>query len=243
MLLKVFNTNLHLIAVNYDASILVAKENDAAEKGKKTQGQAVSKPELATKLNIGKRMPSFKVLNHADARPWHLQELLKSNGRWRVIVFPGNLTESTNMQRYEKLGASLGSPDSFIRQFTPPGKPIDSVIEVLTVHSGPRRGIELLDLPEAFHPHHGDLGWDYWKVYADEESYHEGHGQAYANYGIDPSRGGSVILRPDQYISWIGEMDDYEQMSRFFTGFMKQQVVGKPGAQNSGVAFKTTSQL
>ena len=233
------------VAVDYGASLLVAKEEDVAEQGKGTdilrnrERRIISKPQLATKIDIGKRMASFKVLNHADARPWHLQELLKSNGRWRVVVFPGRLTEPHNMQRLEKLGELLGGPNSFIRQFTPPGKPIDSVIEVLTVHSGPRAGIELLDLPEAFHPHHGDMGWDYWKVYVDEISYHEGHGEAYANYGIDPSRGASVILRPDQYVSWVGEVDDYEQMSRFFAGFMKQQVVGKPGAQNSGAAIAT----
>ncbi|KAJ5696317.1 hypothetical protein N7536_006729 [Penicillium majusculum] len=211
------------IAVNYAASILVAKEMDVTEQGNHA---IISKPDLATKIDIGKRIPSFKVLNHADARPWHLQELLKSNGRWRVIVFPGRLTEPQNMERFERLGASLGGPDSFIRQFTSSDKPIDSVIEVLTVHSGSRRDIELLDLPEAFHPHHGDMGWDYWKVFVDEESYHEGHGQAYSNYGIDPNRGVSVIIRPDQYVSWVGEVDDYEQMSRFFTSFMKRQVAG-----------------
>lgn len=218
------------IAVNYASSSLVAKEGSAAEGNNgikisiSQDCMAISKPELATKIDIGKRMPSFKVLNHADARPWHLQELLKSNGRWRVVVFPGRLDEVYNMQRMDKLGESLGGPDSFIRRFTPPGKPIDSVIEVLTVHAGPRKDIELLDLPEAFHPYHGDMGWDYWKIYADEPSYHEGDGQAYENYGIDPKRGASIIIRPDQYVSWIGEVDDYEQMSRFFAGFMKKQV-------------------
>lgn len=97
---------------------------------------------------------------------------------------------------------------------------------MLTVHAGPRASLELLDLPEAFHPFDRKTGWDYWKVFADDQSYHEGHGQAYANYGIDPSRGASVIVRPDQYVSWVGEMDDYEEMARFFSGFMKPQ---KPG--------------
>ncbi|KAF4771228.1 hypothetical protein N7455_011940 [Penicillium solitum] len=227
------------IAVNYDASVLVAKEDETAAQSNDNdilgtqERRAISKPQLATKIDIGKRIPSFKVLNHADARPWHLQELLKSNGRWRMIVFPGRLTDIQNMQRYKSLGKSLGAPDSFLRRFTPPGKPIDSVIEVLTVHSGPRTSIELLDLPEPFHPHHGDMGWDYWKVYSDEESYHEGHGQAYANYGIDPSRGASVIIRPDQYVSWVGEVDDYGQMAHFFAGFMKEKEDDKPEIRKS----------
>ncbi|KAJ5910500.1 hypothetical protein N7504_005143 [Penicillium tannophilum] len=217
------------VAVDYAASVLIVKETDDEGQGNGTdlvnskKHQVISKPELATKIDIGKRMPSFKVLNHADARPWHLQELLKSNGRWRIIVFPGQLTNPLNMQRLKKLGESLGTPGSFIYQYTPSGNEIDSVIEVLTVHYGPRAGIELLDLPEAFHPHHGDMGWDYWKVFVDEESYHEGYGQAYTNYGIDPILGASVIVRPDQYVSWIGEVDDYEKMSQFFGGFMKQR--------------------
>ncbi|KAJ5355556.1 uncharacterized protein N7496_012768 [Penicillium cataractarum] len=215
-------------AVNYAASILVSKKNNLADTSTNDDlgnfgGSTLSKPELAAKIDIGKRMPSFKVLNHADARPWHLQELLKSNGRWRIVVFPGRLTDYNNMKRYERLGEALGAPNSFIRCFTPPGKPFDSLIEILTVHSGSRKDIELLDLPEPFHPNHHDLGWDYWKIYSDEESYHEGHGQAYKNYGIDPSRGASVIIRPDQHVSWVGEVDDHQTMSRFFAGFMVYQ--------------------
>ncbi|KAB8226569.1 FAD binding domain-containing protein [Aspergillus novoparasiticus] len=194
------------IVVNYGTSVIVAKEGDSAEQGDGTevavnlQRRVVSKTHLATKIDIGKRMPSFKVLNQSDARPWHLQELLKSNGRWRIIVFPGQLTKAQNMQRMQKLGDQLGSQNSFIRQYTPSGQPIDSLIEVLTVHAGPRTGVELLDLPEVFHPFDEQMGWDYWKVYVDDQSYHEGHGQAYLNYGIDPSYGAAVIVRPDQYI-------------------------------------------
>lgn len=32
-----------------------------------------------------------------------------------------------------------------------------------------------------------------------------------------------MILRPDQYIAWIGEMDDYDSMNQFFSGFMVDQ--------------------
>lgn len=127
----------------------------------------------------------------------------------------------------QTLGTKLGAKDSFIRRYTPIPQPIDSVIEVLTVHAGPRADLELLDLPEAFHPYSETLGWDYWKVFVDDQSYHEGHGQAYANYGIDPVKGASVILRPDQYVSWVGEVDDYEEMEKFFAGFMKAQNVEK----------------
>lgn len=55
------------------------------------------------------------------------------------------------------------------------------------------------------------------------QSYHEGHGQAYEKYGVDPAVGAAVILRPDQYVSWVGEFDDYEAMDGFFSGFMLEQ--------------------
>jgi phenol 2-monooxygenase len=224
---------VHLIltlrpAVNYSASVIVAKAGDGTDVASQDKTtRVVSKPQLTTKIDIGKRMPSFKVLNQSDARPWHLQELLKSNGKWRIVVFPGQLGLAPNMQRMQKLGAKLGATDSFIRRFTPAKQPIDSVIEVLTVHAGPRASLELLELPEAFHPYSETMGWDYWKVFVDDQSYHEGHGQAYANYGIDPVKGASVILRPDQYVSWVGEVDDYDDMEKFFSGFMRVQNVEK----------------
>lgn len=127
------------------------------------------------------------------------------------------------MTRYQDLGTKLSNPHSFLRRYTPPGQPIDSVIEVLTVHAGPRGSIELLDLPEVFHPYSETMGWDYWKVFVDDQSYHEGHGQAYEKYGIDTRYGASVIVRPDQYVSWVGEVDNYEEMDGFFSTFMKVQ--------------------
>ena len=226
-----YNSILTVAAVNYGASVIVAKESGASGKGERTN--AKSKPQLARGIDIGKRIPSFKILNQSDARPWHLQELLKSNGRWRVIVFPGRLTTSRNMERMQNLGAKLADPDSFIRRYTPTGQSIDSLIEVLTVHAGPRTAVQLLDLPEAFHPYDQELGWDYWKVFVDDQSYHEEHGHIYVNYGIDPDHGASMIIRPDQYVSWVGEMDDYAEMSRFFDTFMTPQLAG--GTGNRGV--------
>lgn len=37
-----------------------------------------------------------------------------------------------------------------------------------------------------------------FKTFVDDESYNSGHGHAYSSYGIDPSRGALVIVRPDQ---------------------------------------------
>ena len=104
---------------------------------------------------------------------------------------------------------------------------LSSFFELFTIHSSPREKVELLSLPVIFHPYSSEYGWDYNKVYVDDVSYHEGHGQAYANYGIDPRRGCMVILRPDQYVSWIGELEDFDDMNRFFAGIFKSGDVGE----------------
>jgi phenol 2-monooxygenase len=220
------------IAVDYGSSVIVAKGGNSAEEGDgtdvgvKNRGlQATSKQHLATNIRVGMRLPSFKVLNQADARPWHFQELLKSNGRWRLVIFAGDLTDQSQSGRLAQLGQLLAAPTSFIRRYTPTRQAIDSVIEILLVHSSPRTKIELLDLPEIFHPWSEHDGWDYWKVFVDDLSYHEGHGEAYRNYGVDPKAGCAVIVRPDQYVSWVGAVDEYEDMDKFFSAFMKPQVL------------------
>lgn len=214
------------VAVDYGASIIVAKDGDAAEQGdgtdvnQKESLRVVGKQNLAKNIKIGMRMPSFQVLNQADARPWQFQEMLKSDSRWRIVVFAGNVSVPEQMERVRALGSRLGNEKSFIKRFTPPGKMIDSVIEILTIHSAKRAETELFSFPDIFHPFSETDGWDYWKVYVDDQSYHEGHGHAYENYGVDPKRGCVVILRPDQYVGWVGDLEDTDDMGNYFSGFM-----------------------
>lgn len=217
------------VAVDYGASLIVAKDGSSIDQGDGTDvgainsKRAVSKQQLATNVKLGMRMPSFKVLNQSDARPWHFQEILRSTGQWRLVVFAGDVSDKAQMGRVQKLGETLAAKNSFISRFTPAGKPINSVIEILTIHSAPRAFTELHDFHDIFHPYSKRDGWDYWKIYVDDISYHEGHGQAYENYGVDKNKGCAVILRPDQYVSWVGELEDVQDMDTFFSGFMKMQ--------------------
>lgn len=166
------------IAVDYGASIIVAKSGSGKEQGDGTEVlgdeklRVVSKDNLATGLEVGKRMPSFKILNQADARPWHFQELLKSNGTWRVVVFAGDIRDSTQKKRLDTLGEKLGSKDSFLKWATPQGQKYDSVIQLLSCHSAPRQETTIFDLPEVFRPWDDREGWDYWKVHVDDQVRH-----------------------------------------------------------------------
>lgn len=169
-------------------------------------------------------MPTFKVVSQADARSWHLHEFLKSNGRWRLIVFAGNTLEHDPAQRLISLGTKLEAPNSFIRRFTPKNASIDSMIECLLVHAAPRKAVEIFDFPLIFRPFSLIQGWDYSKITVDDSSYPGGEGHGYETCEIDKSVGCSIVVRPDQYVSWVGEVDDYDSIDLFFSGFMKVQI-------------------
>lgn len=149
------------IAVDYCASTIVAKEAD---------GQVVRSMQARAKgIKLGMRMPSFKVLNQADARPWHFQELLKSNGTWRLVVFPGDVRNENIRKRLDLLGSKLAAKDSFLKRFAKETDRYDSVIEVLGVHAAPRTEVNVFDFPEVFRQWDENDGWDYWKIFVDDQ--------------------------------------------------------------------------
>jgi len=216
-------------AVDYGSSVIVAKQGSAAEQGDGTDVavqnkdlRVTSTQALATNIEVGKRIPSYKVLNQADARPYHLQELLRSNGRWRIITFVGDVRDPGQAVKLKSFGEQLARPDSFLKRFTPPTGRYDEVFEILAIHNTPRTEVSFFDFPEVYRPFDEMDGWDYWKIFVDDKSYHEGHGQIYENLQIGPA-GCSVVLRPDQYVSYVGPLDAYDELNRFFSGFMLPQ--------------------
>jgi phenol 2-monooxygenase (NADPH) len=215
--------------VGYGAGNIVAKPGDSAEQGDGTDAsvknaklRVMSTPSLASNIKIGQRMPSVKVLNQSDARPSHFRELLKANGRWRVVIFAGDVRDASQKAKLQSLGERMEAPTSFVRRFTPPEAKYDAVFEVMAVDAAPRTEATIFDFPEVFRPHDELDGCDYWKIFVDDESYHEGNSHAFEFYGIDAKKGCDVILRPDQHVSYVGPMDAYEDMDKFFSGFMLQ---------------------
>lgn len=199
------------VGVTYKPSVLVAASGHAspASTSKESRGGGViAQQELAPHIVLGRRIPSYKIVNQAEARPVHLGEILASDGRWRLLVFAGDLRDRAQWGRVQRLGERLAGPHSLLRRYTPRRQRIDAVIEVLTIHAGPRTGVELLDLHEVFHPWDEERGWDYGKVWVDDGTYHEGWADAYRMWGVDRARGCLVVVRPDQHVGFVGELED-----------------------------------
>lgn len=56
---------------------------------------------VAKGIKVGMRFPNAQVVRFCDARPVQLQSACKSDGRWRVVVFAGDIARSK--QRLDKV--------------------------------------------------------------------------------------------------------------------------------------------
>lgn len=197
--------------VKYAPSLIVADTSPA-------------KRDLAQNIIIGSHFESQMVLCYADAHATQFADRLVSNGRWRLIIFAGNVANPDQLQRVADLCDRLTHDvESPIKKYTPPNADLNSVIEVLTLTSSPRRALPYSAFPELTRPLVGKFRYPtYDQIFSDEVSYLDGGGAAYAGYGVDPTGPGCVVLvRPDQYVADVLEFSRcVESLALFFDAFM-----------------------
>ncbi|KFY14278.1 hypothetical protein V492_02717 [Pseudogymnoascus sp. VKM F-4246] len=183
----------HFIKAGQYTAGLTAKYADSQITNAKNSTQI-----LASNLVVGMRFPSAQVVRFCDAKAMQLVKAMPADGRWRIVIFGGDITESANIARLEELGAYLYSPTGPVYRHTHESADIDSFIETIVVLSGQRVKIEQNQIPSCFWPATGKWKMrDLHKVYFDDESYNSGHGKGYEFYGIEPSKGAVAIVRPD----------------------------------------------
>ncbi|KAK3956615.1 phenol 2-monooxygenase [Pseudoneurospora amorphoporcata] len=169
---------------------------------------------LKADLVPGKRLPDFQAVYQADGITCWIHRRLQATGSFRVIVFAGDFVThphlSTNLQ---SLGEYLSNSETGLGFLTAGGEA--APVEVLMVHSADREKVELLGLPEVFRPWSETEGYDYWRVLADAESVHEGHGRVYERLDMDPEKGKTLVVRPDGYIGAVLDIDDLEGLGGY----------------------------
>ncbi|KAJ9399506.1 hypothetical protein DTO282F9_3618 [Paecilomyces variotii] len=201
-------------SANYTAG-LTSKYKDS-----QITDSANSKQECAPKIVVGMRLPTAQVVRHSDSYAMQLLRALVSDGRWRLILFPGDVAKQQTRDRLRNVAKYLESEKGPIRSLTPRDQDLDSVIEVLLVVKGDRFALEQKDIPEIYRPVNGKWRMrDPDKIYFDDESHNHGHGHAYETYGIDPERGALVVVRPDQYVSMVVDPNNVEAVGKFFQGW------------------------
>lgn len=227
--------------VHYSSSILTASDNTNGRNGTQDSHEANissvvtavhSSQHLAKKTVCGQRFPSFKVVNHCDARSWQIARWLKAEGSFHIVLFAGDVSRPDQMRRVHTFASEMAKRAHII-PLQGHSRPIDgrsngesreirhSVARLLTIHSAPRQQVEFHDFPVLLRPFDDEVGYDYNCIFVDVESYYEGHGHAYEGYGVDDVRGCVVVIRPDQYVAWIGELEDVQGLEAYFAGFLK----------------------
>ncbi|KAJ5766030.1 uncharacterized protein N7511_003646 [Penicillium nucicola] len=217
--LKEENGSASGITVIYKPSCLVTRALESTDRRLACPLLPHSRIELAGSLAVGARLPDTQVLFQCDSRPWSLQKILRSTGEWYLMVFGGDISDGIQMIRVKRLASELARHGSLV--YRPNRQDFDCVGRVSTnlIHCAPRRSVNLMELPEIFRPFDEGLGYDYWRVFADEELYSERRGEAYRQYGIGPE-GCIVLVRPDQHVALIGSLDDYARIELFLGTFM-----------------------
>lgn len=181
----------------------------------------ISTQSLAKKVIVGERLPSAQVVRMSDSKPYHLQSLCQSDGRWRLIIFAGDFQTQAVFSVLDKIGEKLSALDGLTRAITPDGMADDSILEYLVVVYGDRNKAEFDQYHAAYKPRHTSYDIEnVHKIYFDDESWNWGHGKAYENLGIEPSHGCMILVRPDQYVSAVVSLhdDNVAKLKTFFNG-------------------------
>ena len=174
---------------------------------------------LAPGFVIGTRFHSAPVIRLADAKPFHLGHVVKSDGRFRIFAFAGREDRSASDSAIAALCNFLsGSPESPLGKYTPADADIDQVIDVRAVFQQGHREFAIEAMPALLLPRKGRYGlYDYEKVFCPDPR----DGQnIFAMRGIDRDAGCMVIVRPDQYVADVLPLDGYARLAAFFDGFM-----------------------
>lgn len=173
--------------------------------------------ELAKGFPLGKRFKSARVNRASDAYPLHLGHQHKADGRFRLYAFADAAAPGTEGSKIEALGKWLETdPRSPFVAFRRDDEDFNALIDPNVIYQQAHLDFDCPDAPRAFRPQVGKLQLDYWdKIYAtlpDEDIFD----------AREISRDGAiVIVRPDQYVSAILPLDDFDGIASYFEGFLK----------------------
>lgn len=191
------------------------------------------KPSPGHHLIPGERFLPVKLRKQADGNPQWTTRTLESDGRFRLVILAGDVRNETQKQRVEILSrflsGQLGNKISPLRRYSAISGRFDSPVDVMTAHSAPWKETEFFDFPEVLRDLDTTMGWGYDKIWCDDACIwdRDCDGYGYEKWGVDRTRGLMLIVRPDQYIGWVGELEDMDEMTRYLDGILIKDVTEK----------------
>ena len=168
---------------------------------------------LAKGFTIGMRFHSARVTRLADAKPVHLGQCHRADGRWRLYAFADAAGPGDPASRLRALCEHIAQ--SLVPRYTPTGADPDAVFDVRAVFQQYHRDLRLEDLPSLLLPRKGRYGLiDYEKAFAPDWT--TGADDIFDLRGIDREQGALVVVRPDQYVAHVLPLDAYTELASYF---------------------------
>ena len=199
------------ISICYPPSEIVKRSRDPPTQGGPPEGAHGST--FKVDLVPGKRLLDFQMVGHVDAVPTQVHRRLHAGGAFRVLIFAGDIGREARFATLSRIGAWLANPAG-LGLLTRGGR--RALLEPLVIHTADRASREIFDFPEVFRPFDEVGGMDYWRIFADEQSALDGHGEVYKSLELDEERGALVVVRPDGYIGAVLGLEDLESLKEYF---------------------------
>lgn len=179
-------------------------------------------------LKVGTRMPNHNV--RAQATSWLAQtvDLAQSDGRWRLMVYGGDITLESQLARVNALGASIERQGGLANRYKAlsSGK---SWLEVVLIHASSLNETSLNMFHEAYRPSdekHG--GMSRLQIWADApaplQKSKDALGEAHRALGIDSHVGAMALVRPDTFVGWKGGLDEVGALEGYCAGMFAVQL-------------------
>lgn len=213
---KAYQLIIHGIHVIYPPSCITLSLGDEKVHAKPYFEKAEMPPGIVT----GMRMPSYQVTKHCDLGITQLATSFKSDGRFKVVVFAGDVSRRVKMQRIKVLATKM---EEIVQTYEISGEQPSTVINTIVVHTANPLVVNLLDFPAVCRIYDDTKGYNYDNVFCARET-KDRFGQtivsAYDKYGVDPGEGRIVLLRPDGYVAYQGPLGDTQALQTYFDAFM-----------------------
>jgi len=163
----------------------------------------------AKNLTIGQRLLPQIFLRAADGRPVEIQDFVPSDSRFKILVFTGNSSDPTQLQKVQGMSQDLENVLSKLSTYR-----ISLFFDLIAISSATKAAVRYNDLPKFL--------WSHWsKVLIDDKDVKGVQGgDGYKNYGVSPD-GAIIVVRPDGYVGMVAPLDQVTEIEKYFSEFMQ----------------------
>ena len=192
-----------------------------------------------TTLRTGRIMPTANVTRVVDANEVHLEQEIPLNGSFRIFLFAGEPSSTRralsdfarNLEKSKSFYSAFRRNDIQDVSYHERHNPHSLFFTICTIFASPRDRLEISEILPKLLRRYND------HVYADDlwdSRVPEAKASAHAKMGLDPCRGGVLIVRPDGHVGCVVALTEgsgtVDALNDYFAAFTSKSV-GKHEAQ------------